>query len=358
VNPNNIEKCQKCGKDLPLTNYHNNSVYTQQNYYRIYNYLISQNKHSYPPKPSHPYQQPPGYHYPPPQYQQQYPTQYQNQTYGAPQMSSYPSGPTHETSSPYYYPPTPSEEAVNRNYNKWLIFSPGVLMPIAGILFMYILRALMISFIFFEAIIAIFYIIIPLVACILMALGYYRMGGLIIFINGILTLPLGALVSLLPGIAAYRFGKLRIFYLNTGTPAPPFIEKRLKAPSRNLRIAAVIGIILVIILPSIYIAYFTNKPDLNIEYANSEHIKNNTVLRIILKLSNNGDATADAVFIKLKFHLTHQTMDLDWNGYGIMPEDEQKGEFELPLITSSETIEKIELFYMGEKVDTYNFLKA
>ena len=226
-------------------------------------------------------------------------------------------------------------------------------MPFAGFFFIYFFSMFQIYVLDIMVILAIFYIIIPITACIIMAMGYYKLGGIIIFVNGVLTFPLGMLVSIFPAISAYRFGRLRNFYINSGVPAPPYLAKRVKEPSRNVKLAGVVCIILVIILPLSFLAFNPDKPELEIKYVDVLSIDGGKAINITVQLRNTGEKTASRTDIDLKFSLTHQTIDRAWSGYSIWIDESEIGYFEINLKTSNEILEKVTVYFMGEEMDTY-----
>ena len=186
-----------------------------------------------------------------------------------------------------------------------------------------------------------------------MALGYYKLGGVILIINAILTFPLGFMASFFPGLSAYRFGKVRNFYMTSGVPAPPYLAKRFKTPSRNMKIAAIICIILVIILPFAYLNFFTKKPDLNIQYLEIRPVDGGSAINVSVKLRNYGEAYAYRENIEMKFKLTHQTVERPWSSWSIDPDESIVGYFEITLITRDEELEKATVYFLGAKMDTY-----
>ena len=342
-NPNGTRFCLKCGYKLTQPDL------VGSRYYESMNKFDTSQNNVYTPE-----------HKPPLSYDNN--KKYKSfEPYGSAQHSPYPHLSHTQSTSQVQQPPILPIVNPGTSKIRWLPIIMGLCASFLGIMFSYLGYSLFGIDIIYGLFIPYLMIVIPLVGVILSALKYYRISAILFLINsiililmfGIMTIVVGC-ICLVAGSAAMEIVNLEKKYSNYLELLPNNIAKLFKKPAKKIKVIAIIGIIILMVIPGVYFAYIINNPKVEIEYVNINAPNNMPNIKVFIRLKNKGGYVVAGENIKIELVFQSKTLKLDWPSYyDIEPQSAFANEFEIEKI-SGEYIKEVIVYYLNIKSDTYS----
>jgi hypothetical protein len=212
----------------------------------------------------------------------------------------------------------------------YLLFDLFDLIPLVGIIFVYLV------------------LILPIMGTIAIGLNLYRPGGALLIIGSALLIPIG-LVGIYSGLIGFKLAKARDFAAGKKLELGPRFSTQFIYPTKNMKIACVVIIIICFIVPSSYFSFYLNQPQLKIA-TDEIDLKNP-----IIEIKNVGYSTAKADDIEVKFIDTNNKQsNCRWCEGDLEPFESGEVKLVLPELNSYSSFQ-VAVYYKGERTDIETF---
>ena len=214
----------------------------------------------------------------------------------------------------------------------WYIFTIVPLLPLLGLIFFYL--------VFF----------LPLIGTILIGLGHFKSGAIILGIGSALMIPIG-LVGIFGAKIAWRLGKVSQIQKMYNLKLDPTLEHHIKPSSKGARAAAVVVIIILLIIPPFFYFNYMDQPQLRIVNVGVPWFAYGDSADFTVELTNIGYKTAKSEHIEISIETSYRDEKFDWTEGDIR--QNQKKEQECCVSVSGDyNVERVVIYYKDSIHDT------
>ncbi len=229
---------------------------------------------------------------------------------------------------------------------KWVACCWGIIISVIGFFITYFTFTLF----YFEPLISIFFayftIIVPLMGTVLIGMGYFKSGGVLLIIGCILLIPIG-LIGIFGIRIAFKLGKAEKYFESLRPQLGLNVVDPFKKPNMVIRSMGAVIIIICIILPSIFYWNYIDQPQLKIDEVDGTSFLLEGSATVTVKLINVGLRNAKGEDIEIRFQLTEVTRKSDWNAGDVNSKERVKETFEIYI--GDTDLESVSIYYKGVK---------
>ena len=229
---------------------------------------------------------------------------------------------------------------------RWVACALGAVMFIVGIF----LTDFFASLFYFEPLIGLIFgyltIICPLMGILLIAIGHFKPGGIILIIGSVVMVPIG-LIGIYGGVIALRLKTARTKINEHKSLLDPKFINPLKKPNNAFTILGVICILICLIFPGMVYANYVNQPQLKIDDVITPSFSSGSSVDITVKLLNVGLEDANGSAIKIRFLLSGSTQKFAWQAGDIKSRNSVEDVFTVDFDRNT-NLEEVSVYYKGE----------
>jgi virulence-associated protein VapD len=190
----------------------------------------------------------------------------------------------------------------------------------------------------------------PLIGTVLIAVGYLRTGTVFLGIGSVLMIPIG-LIGAFGARIAWKLSKVAKIQKTYNLQLPPEIAYLIKLSRKSVRIACMVFIIIMLIIPPVVYASFMDQPQVRIVDVSAPSFIYGDSFDVTIKLTNIGSKVAIGDDIKISIELSDDEHNFEWTQGDLYPNSEKEQECKI-YTTSNVVVEKVTVYYKGDIHDS------